>query len=136
MAQERSDEIWDYRWRQTRIFVVRGELDAYLAVDLKAYLERALAEQAVEMLVDLEEATFMDAAALGVLVAAHKQARSYGGDLRLVAPSTPVEHLLHLTDMRGHFPVESDLIGAFERSAHTAKNPLESSGAVNLIPVK
>ena len=70
MAQARSDEIWDYRWRQMRIFVVRGDLDAHLAVDLNPHLERAIAEEAVEVLVDLEEATFMDAAALGILVAA------------------------------------------------------------------
>lgn len=126
MAQARSDEIWDYRWRQMRIFVVRGDLDAYLAVDLNLHLERAIAEEAVEVLVDLEEATFMDAAALGILVAALKQARSYGGELRLVAPSTPVEHLLRLTHMEGHFPVESDLIAAFERSAQT--NPQREAG--------
>ncbi|MGH2698517.1 MAG: STAS domain-containing protein [Actinomycetota bacterium] len=127
MAPMRSDEIWDYRWGQVQILVVRGDLDAYLAVDLSAYLERALAGSPAEVLVDLEEVRFMDAAALGVLESALQRARAHGGDLRLVAPSAPVDRLLRLTHMEGHFPVESDLIAAFERSAGIA-DPQSESG--------
>jgi anti-sigma B factor antagonist len=112
MEQVTTSEIWDYHPGHVRIFVVRGDLDAYLSTDLCDRLERALTETPNVLFVDLEDVTFMDASAVAVLVAASKKARASGAVLRLVAPSDPAERLLRLTHTEDVLPVETDLISA------------------------
>ena len=125
---EHVSEIWDYRSEDVWIFVVRGDLDAYLSMDLRTRLDRALTESPADLLVDLEEATFMDAAALGVLVAAFKKALSKQAVLRLVAPSEPARRLLRLTQTERVFPIERDLATAYERVAERIAEPEKVAG--------
>lgn len=117
MEQVNTSEIWAYDAGRAWIFVVRGDLDVNLSTDLRDRLERALTDSPDELLVDLEEVTFMDASALGVLITALKKARASGAALRLVAPSAPAQRLLRLTQTEGFFPVETDLITAYGRVA-------------------
>lgn len=128
MERVSTNEIWDYRCGRVWIFVVRGDLDAYSSLDLHDGLERALADSPTELLVDLEEATFMDASALGLLVVAYKKARAKGSGLRLVAPSAPAKRLLRLTQTEGIFLIERDLITAFARATERAAGPEKESG--------
>lgn len=122
MEPVNTKEIWDYQCGEVWILVVRGDLDANLSPDLRDRLERALTACAAELLVDLEEATFMDAAALGVLVTALKKAGDSGAVLRLVAPSAPVQPLLRLTQTESVFPIERDLITAYARVEQAARS--------------
>ena len=117
MKQMSIDEVWDYHAGCVWIFVVRGDLDAYLSTDLRDRLARALTDSPDELLVDLEEVTFMDASAVGVLVAAFEKARASGTVLRLVAPSASARRLLQLTQTEGIFPIEADLAVAYARAA-------------------
>lgn len=102
--------------------MVRGDLDAYLSPDLRARLARALTACPAELLIDLEEVTFMDTAALGVLVTGLKKAVTGGAVLRLVAPSAPVQRLLRLTQTESVFPIERDLITAYARVERPARS--------------
>lgn len=120
VVEHMSDEIWDYNSGHVWIFIIRGELDVYLSSDLRDRLERALTDSPDALLIDLEETTFMDASALGVLVTALKKARAMGATLRLVAPSAPVERLLSLTQTEEVLPIECDLITAYARVAERA----------------
>lgn len=67
-------------------------------VDIQAtYLLREVPKSGCEGLIfDLHGVTFMDAAGLGALIACHKRMQATG-EPRLVAPSTAVRRILHLT---------------------------------------
>lgn len=128
MERVSTNEIWDYHCGEVWIFVVRGDLDVSSSPDLRDRLERAITTSATELLVDLEEATFMDASALGVLVTALKKAGARGAVLRLVAPSAPVQRLLRLTQTESVFPIERDLITAYARVAERAARSEKARG--------
>ena len=114
---ESGSEIWDYGCGDAWIFVVRGDLDVNSSGALREALARAGREGAAYLLVDLEEATFMDPFALGILVAAAKRARARHGELRLVAPSEAAARLLRVTQMDRVFAIDPDLISAYARIA-------------------
>ena len=124
-----ASEIWDYNPGHVWIFVVRGDLDAHLATDLRARLERALTTDSADpLLVDLEDVTFMEASGVEVLRAALKKARACGAVLRLVAPSAPVERVLRPTHTEGVLPIERDLITAYARVAEASADREKTTG--------
>jgi anti-anti-sigma factor len=108
-----GNEIWDYGCGDAWIIVVRGELDVDSSGDLREALARADDEGASWFLVDLEETTFMDPFALGILVGAAKKARARQGGLRIVSPSQAAARLLHVKQMDRVFPVDTDLMSAY-----------------------
>lgn len=112
-----GNEIWDYSCGDAWIFVVRGDLDVNSSGLLREALARADDKGAVSLLVDLEETTFMDPFALGILVGAAKRARARNGQLRIVAPSEAAARLLRVTQMDRVFPVDGDLISAYAQVA-------------------
>ena len=123
---EGGNEIWDYTCGDAWIFVVRGDLDVNSSGALREALARADREGAAYLLVDLEETTFMDPFALGILVAAAKKARARHGELRLVAPSEAAARLLRVTQMDRVFGIDADLIAAYARVL--APEPQKVSG--------
>lgn len=128
MRQVSTDEIWAYNAGRVWMLVVRGDLDANLSTDLSDHLERALVDSPEDLLVDLEEVTFMDASAVGVLVGAFNRACESGAILRLVAPSAPAKRLLRLTQTEDVFPIETDLITAQARAAERDRPSAECEG--------
>ena len=123
---EGGSEIWDYGCGDAWIFVVRGDLDVNSSGALREALTRADEQGAAALLVDLEETTYMDPFALGILVGAAKRARARHGELRLVAPSEAAARLLRVTQMDRVFPIDADLISAYARIA--APQPQKVSG--------
>ena len=117
MVQMPGGEIWEYNSGDVSILIVRGELDLALSNDLRDRLDGALSNSPAALLVDLEETSFMDASALGILLSAFQRARTAGVDLRLVAPVGAVERLLRLTETDDLLPIERDLISAYARIA-------------------
>jgi anti-anti-sigma factor len=124
------DEIWDYQTGHARIFVVRGELDADLSADLRRRLETALLGPPEALLIDLEDVTFIDVAALGDLVTVFQEAREVGAATRLVAPSAAVQGLLRATQTEGDFPMNGNLTAAYgEVSAEAPETTSERDDA-------
>ena len=76
--------------------VITEELDLWALPRLSALLEDALDLQPVQLVVDLARCPFMDAAAIGVLLEAHRQARRCGGLLTLRSPSPRLRRNLRL----------------------------------------
>jgi anti-sigma B factor antagonist len=96
------------------IAVVRpaGRLDAHTVEPLAAWMEHA----PPRVVVDLSGATFLDSAALAVLVRGMKRCRQLGGDLRLCALPGSVRMIFELTRLDRAFeiyPVEADAMQAF-----------------------
>jgi len=77
---------------EIRILTLRvdGRLDAMGAVGLRDRLERAIADGINRIVVDLSVTDFVDSAGLAALAKGMKDARSEGGDLRLVSPRSGI----------------------------------------------
>lgn len=89
-----------------------GRVDTHTLASLSAWLERAPAS----VVVDLGAVTFLDSAALAVLVRGMKRCRQQGGDLRLCAPAASVRMIFELTRLDRAFeifPTEADALRAF-----------------------
>jgi anti-sigma B factor antagonist len=84
-----------------------GEIDISTGGDLWTVLGKALAAAPAKIVVDLEDVTFIDCSALGVLVVAKKRGRDRDIELLLRAPSRRIQRLLELTNLRNVLPTEN-----------------------------
>jgi anti-anti-sigma factor len=80
--------------------------------DLLGFVDRCLAAEVKQIVVNFENVTFMDSAGLGVLVTALKRLRTRGGDLYLCALNGQAQMLLDLTNMNQVFVVYPTLAAA------------------------
>jgi anti-sigma B factor antagonist len=69
---------------------VRGELDLFVAPELKRAIAGAVDDGARGVIVDLSEATFLDSSALGVMLDALRRVRARDGQLVVVDPTQAV----------------------------------------------
>jgi len=99
LATTRGDMI-----RDMAVISVSGRLDASTRSSLVAEAEQALAITP-ELAVDLRDATFVDSAGIGALVALAKQARDQGGDLFLLAVPRPIQETLQLIKLDSFFQI-------------------------------
>jgi anti-sigma B factor antagonist len=85
--------------REGDTFVLRvsGELDLFECPRLERALRDAEASQAVRILLDLEELTFIDAAGLSVLVAAWRRSRTGENRLQVTHGKGSVADMFRLT---------------------------------------
>ncbi len=89
---------------------LEGELDAFVAPDLRERLRRLVEDSPMEengrrrAVVDLGRVTFLDSTVLGALVGALRRMRENGGELYLVYPPHPANRIFHLTGLDTVFP--------------------------------
>jgi anti-sigma B factor antagonist len=83
--------------------VVQGELDLAAKPDLLTCFEGVLATGPSTLNVDLSEVSFIDSAALGVLVDAYHQLRDRDGRLVVTAASPFVRRSLEITGLAPYF---------------------------------
>ncbi|GGI07710.1 STAS domain-containing protein [Egicoccus halophilus] len=76
-----------------------GQLDVATAPQLRQVLVEAQYGGASQVLLDVAGVQFIDSMGLGVLVGAHKRARSHAGAFVLAAPSERMRSLLELTGL-------------------------------------
>lgn len=77
---------------------VSGRFDTLAAPDIRAGLEAEFETGTRTFVVDLSNVSFMDSAALAVLVSLMKRCRADGGDVTLIAPAADdARRILRLT---------------------------------------
>jgi len=94
------------------VLTVTGEVDASTAPSLREVVDRALADGAPTITVDLEGVTVLDSAGLCVLARAHRQAVERGVRLRVIASTRVVVRPLTITGLYGLLAVEPAEPGA------------------------
>ena len=104
--------------KQDDVTVIRpsGELDVNNVGELKQMIEGELNRGTMKMVVDLCDVTYMDSAALGVLVSGLKRARLARAQLKLANVNGPVEKIFNLTRLTKFFDIYSstdEAVGAF-----------------------
>ena len=83
--------------RGWNVLRLNGEVTREHASGVYLQVQRLLDKGRVNILLDLEGATYLDSAALGVLVRAYKDARSRGGEVALTHVPADVQALLEYT---------------------------------------
>jgi anti-anti-sigma factor len=80
----------------------RGELDVAALPELRGAIARAAGggSRPAQVVLDLSEVTFLDAAVLGALVAERRALQAAGGTLRLAGVSPKLRRLIGLTGLR------------------------------------
>ena len=81
-----------------------GEIDISTAPAIRRFLLAAISDGNAHLAVDMSGITFIDAAGIGVLVAAANRAREAGGGLSLLAPSRQVRRLLDILHLDAILP--------------------------------
>ena len=82
------------------VLVPVGELDAFVAPNLRELLRRTIADDAYRIVVvDLSGVTFLDSAILGTLVGGLRQAKERGSEFRLVFPPGSARRIFELTSI-------------------------------------
>ncbi len=81
---------------QVAVVKVSGELDAYLAPQVREQVEKAL-QNTKWLLIDLSEVTYIDSVGLGIMVGAAKQATEAGGDIAVVASKPAVVRVFEIS---------------------------------------
>lgn len=84
---------------------VGGEIDVYTAPLLRDRLDDLIAAGGNHLVVDLQDVTFMDSTALGVLVGRLKLVRAQGGSLRLVSNQDRVLKVFAITGLDKVFQI-------------------------------
>jgi anti-sigma B factor antagonist len=82
------------------VVTVDGELDMSAAPGLRDAIESAIHAGAVTVVVDLNEVTFIDSTAIGVLLAARERLARSGGALEVVCGEPNVVRVLEIVGLR------------------------------------
>ena len=91
------------------VIVIAGELDVCTAPELRSELNALIEAGCINMIVDLDDVTFMDSSALGVLIGALRRVRERAGTLRIVCSREEVLGLFRITGLDTVFPIVADL---------------------------
>jgi anti-sigma B factor antagonist len=78
---------------------VQGQVDLYVAPDLKERLLDAIDRADGRVVVDVTGSTFLDSTALSTLFSAHRRARRRGGRVVLVNTSEEIARTLSITGL-------------------------------------
>jgi anti-sigma B factor antagonist len=87
------------------LVAVEGDVDMYSSPDLRQTLQRLTSDRVKVIAVDLSAVDFMDSSGIATLVQALKEARPYGGEIRLARPGGNVMRVLKLSNLTSLFPV-------------------------------
>ena len=88
----------------TTLIVLRGDLDALTAPDLRNTLVEVI-EEGARIVIDMEAVEFLDSAGLGILVGGLKRARTHDGEIELVCTSRDVLRPLEITGLDRSFTI-------------------------------
>lgn len=84
-----------------------GEIDLATSPQLQAVLVELVDRGCHQLIIDLEQVSFLDCAGIRVLVDARRRAQEHGGSLKLVRPRPLVRRVLEITEMTTVFSIGS-----------------------------
>lgn len=85
------------------VIAVAGEIDLATVPRLYEAMRTLLTQGRSHLVVDLDAVTFMDASALGFLVAAHQEATASGGSFALLCQNPQCMRLIVIAGLTGVF---------------------------------
>jgi anti-sigma B factor antagonist len=103
----------------TAFVALHGQVDLHTAPELRDELIGAIEDGAVNVVVDLTAATFIDSMTLGVLLGAVKRLRPRGGRLRIVCADPNIRKIFEITLLDRVFSIYGTREAALERLVPT-----------------
>ncbi|MDZ4179533.1 MAG: STAS domain-containing protein [Coriobacteriia bacterium] len=94
--------------------VLSGEVDVYTSPRLKQELADVVDAGCVQVVVDLENLSFIDSSGLGVLVSGLRRVKDKGGTLRLVCTKDGILKIFRITGLDKVFAVFANVEEARE----------------------
>ncbi len=94
--------------------VLGGEIDAYTAPKLKEELLPFTQMNKANLIVNLEDVTYMDSTGLGVFIGLLKNIRQNNGTLKLVGLSERLERLFSITGLTEIMDITSKVEGGVQ----------------------
>jgi anti-sigma B factor antagonist len=98
--------------KNVSVVKVSGRVDSLTAPELDTVLKDHLSADRNNVVVDLQETEYMSSAGLRALVAALKEAKRRGGNVRLAQPSTRVQEVIDLAGLTPVFDIHPDVVEA------------------------
>jgi anti-sigma B factor antagonist len=95
---------------------VTGSVDALTATELARVLSNQITEGHANLVVDLTTVEFMSSAGLRTLLGAVKEARSSGGDLRIISTNPGIDKVLKMSGFNNIakvFPSQAEALSSF-----------------------
>ncbi|MDT8306218.1 MAG: STAS domain-containing protein [Anaerolineae bacterium] len=109
-------ELIDRRENDVRILQLSGRFDTYTADSVRRWIESNTDAPPAQIVVNLQDVSFVDSTGLATLVQGMKRSRQHGGDLLLCHLQQPVRLIFELTRLDRAFevlPTEEDAVAAF-----------------------
>ena len=82
-----------------------GDLDMSATFALEPVLDRVLAEDPSELVLDLSHVAFVDSSGLGLLLATHERATRADVDMAIAGAGPEIQRVLHVAGLDGVLPV-------------------------------
>ena len=76
---------------------IKGSVDALTAAEVTKTINNQIADDHVNLVIDLTGLVFMSSAGLRALLGAVKESRSHGGDLRIVSTNLGIDKVLKMS---------------------------------------
>jgi anti-sigma B factor antagonist len=89
------------------VLSLRGEIDVYTSPRLRQALIDLIAQDATNIVVDMEKVDFLDSTGLGVLVGGLKRVKAKAGSLKLVVTQDKISKIFEITGLTKVFPIFS-----------------------------
>jgi anti-sigma B factor antagonist len=94
---------------------IKGQLKSSNVPEFDAAVESALANGCIYLVLDLEQMPFIDSSGIGAVVNALRRTRQFGGDAKLVNPSsfaTKTFKMVGILSLFSVFPTEQEALSA------------------------
>ena len=114
--EEEILDIHSEQHRQALIISLAGSFDALTADEARSAIGMQIGEGRQQIVLDLSQVEFMSSAGLRAILAALKEARQHGGDLRLAAAQPGVEKILKIsgfTSILKAYPSVDEALSSF-----------------------
>lgn len=93
------------------ILYLRGEVDAYTITELKDAFKVVMQKENHEVIIDLEEVTYMDSTGLGVFISALKSAKENNSELKIINIQDRIYRLFQITGLNEIMDVQAAIEG-------------------------
>lgn len=104
------------------VVALKDDFDAVVVAEVRAVIEREIAEHDGDLYIDLREVTSMDSAAIGLIAFAFKRLHAASRGLAMIGPSGQPKQLLRLLridsviEIRPTLPGEGNAWSTFDAS--------------------
>jgi anti-sigma B factor antagonist len=95
--------------RGFHVVVPRGELDLVTQSQLKQAIDDLVVAGHVDIVVDLDETTFLDSTGLGALIGARRKTHAFKGSFSIVCSNERILRLFRITSLDKVFKIRDSL---------------------------